>query len=100
MSEEDKTKLFSYNQKLDNNSEYSIPSEIIQALLDNNYSNITIDISASPKLAAIEAGFSENQFDKIQEIQSLPEKVVYDFLSIKGTMNGSDFMERVLHNAG
>ena len=100
MSEENKTRLFSYDQKLDKDSEYTLPSEIIRTLLDNKYTNITIDISASPKLAAFNAGFSKDKFLKIQEMQSLPENIVYDFLVTKGQLKKSDFMERILHNAG
>ncbi len=88
--------LLSFQSKINHKGEIAIPAEELKKLYSKGYSHIKVELFGSYLNACDEKGIDKIFFAQVKSIQSLPEKVVFDFLQTKGTMQSAVFSE-LLH---
>ena len=77
------------------NGRIIIPDEIIKLFKSSKTNKITVTLSKSYSDILSESDIDKKVFDKIRDIQHLPEEVVLNFLATEGAFVRSDFVLRV-----
>jgi hypothetical protein len=86
MNEDKYSEIISFDSKIKENGEIEIPRDKLLAVLQKGYKDIKVYIFGDSKKTAIELGYDVNLFDRIKEIQSIPDSVVLGFLKAKGSL--------------
>ncbi len=88
--------FFSFETKVDNNGIIKIPSKEFKKLITNNIFEIIVEIRPKnifPNLNDLD--INEKVFNRIKEVQGLPEDIVLNFLKSKGKIKNKNFMKSI-----
>ena len=96
MADNINTLVYSFESEIGKDGDLHIPTNTLRKIREKGYKKIKVSIYGSSLLASKHLGFSEETFNKIKNVQSLPDTVVLDFLSVKGSISEKSFASRVL----
>lgn len=94
MNDEKISEINSFVVNLEKNKKFEISTEDVNKLIDNGFSDVTIKIFASSKKAAINLGINKALFENIQNVQSLPDFAIYNFLKSKGKLFDNNIINK------
>jgi hypothetical protein len=93
VSEERKIELGSYDCSLDSEGNIDLPREELRKLNKKGFTRVTVKIQGSSKELLGESNIDPSLFEEIIEVQSLPEYVVFELLTAKGSIKRDNFCE-------
>lgn len=96
MNDEMKTEVFSFYAEIDSEGELKIPKEKLKTLRQKGFKEVLVNIYGSARDAAENTGLDVQTFDKIKNVQSLPDLVVLDFIKSKGSLKNSGFINKLI----
>lgn len=91
MDEEKSKLLLSFESEIKNDGSFEIPKEKLYELRKSGTSRIKVDIFSNP----VKDKVNRELFEKVKNLQSLPDEVVYGFLTCKGSLSDTDFNKKV-----
>lgn len=91
-----KTKIFSFYSEINQEGELKIPKEELKSLREKGFNEVLVNVYGSARDAAANAGMDIQTFDKIKNVQSLPDSVVLDFLKTKGSLKDGGFKNKII----
>jgi len=86
-------KLLKVNTR-DSNALKEINTQI-NKLKKDGFEELSIEIKSKLDANLKNSGFSKRTFDKIKQVQDLPDWVVLDLLNSTGTLKGSGYDKRI-----
>ncbi len=86
MNDDNYSEILSFKSKIYETGEIEIPREKLLSVLQKGYKEIRVYILGDSKKTAIELGYDVKVFDRIKEVQSIPDSVVLGFLKAKGSL--------------
>lgn len=95
MDKENLTAIFNYESEIGENGEVNFPAEKLKELHDKGFKKVNIVFFGSSENAASELDIDLDMFNKIKDLQGLPDTVVLDFLTVKGALKNSKIEERI-----
>lgn len=95
MDKENLTNLYSFDSEIKETGEILYPIAKLKELNEKGFKNIHVVVLGSAEKAVSENGLDISLFNKIKELQVLPDSVVADFLSSKGVLYSSDIAARI-----
>ena len=72
-----------------------LPDDVLEILNELNIKSVKVELSAATEDMISKLGINFYKFERIKNIQSLPENIVIDFLSCRGVLSKNKLSERI-----
>ena len=72
-----------------------LPDDVLEILNELNIKSVKVELSAATEDMISKLGINFYKFERIKNVQSLPENVAIDFLLCRGVLNKNDFLNRI-----
>ena len=95
MDEKELIELKSLVIDLNNESSENLLSQTLKELKNNGYKSVTVNIKTSPEQELKKSQIDIELFEKIKEVQELPDWVVINFILAAGKLKKSNFRNRI-----
>lgn len=95
MDEEKVTKVYNFETTIDEEGNIVLPKDELIKIREKGFENVNVVVFGSINKAVTLKGIDIDLFQRIRDMQTLPDTVVLDFLSVKGTLSQSNFEERI-----
>lgn len=95
MNKENLTAVFNFETEITKNGEMNLPIEKLRELYAKGFKKVNVVFFGSSEEAAADMDLDLELFNKIKDLQGLPDTVVLDFLTSKGALKDSKIEERI-----
>lgn len=92
---ENQTKIYEFETKINDDGSINLPINKIKELKENGFNEIMIVVYGSAIYAAQSMELDLDLFEKIKEVQGLPDAVILDLLKSKGSMTNSNSLKKL-----
>lgn len=89
------SEIVSFDGEISDNGTIKIPGEHLQKLKQTGIKKIRIVLYGKTEDSVNALGYDAALFNKIREVQRLPDNVVLDFLKCRNSIGASEFKVRI-----
>ncbi len=87
---ENQTKIYEFETKINEDGSINLPINKLMEFKKNGFNEISVVLYGSAKNTAQHLKINIDLFEKIKEVQGLPDVVILDLLKSKGSMANSN----------
>jgi len=95
MDKENQTAVFNCDVEINENGEINLPSEKLKELHSKGFKKVSIVFFGSSEKAVAEKNLDIDLYNRIKDLQRLPDTVILDFMTSKGVLKNSDIQKRI-----